>query len=172
MERDLSKPYDSIGGHLLKRKVDADQDYDDDVEIPAILRPKPVVVTFCFLVNSIMGPFMGVYAWNNPDSRTSECYAWEDSKAAIANPIGITDAKNVSLQFKVLFILGFALAMVGILYFTLAMSYYRTKRLNVLRVANTCLLLALLGNLGWTAAATVLRYKHHGKVCSGDYFDE
>ena len=68
--------------------------FDED-EVHWCLKPDPYFVFLCFLVNAIVGPFMAVYLWNNPDGEF-ECYSWEDSYAAIANPIGITNAKDVS----------------------------------------------------------------------------
>lgn len=118
-----------------------------------------------------MGPFFGVYAWNNPDG-DFECYSWDDSYAAIANPVGIPESKDVSFRFAAWFIWGFALAIGGFLYSVVAITYMVTEKLFLLQIANSLLTLCLIGNLGWTVCGSVFRYKHYGKVCSGDYFDD
>ena len=142
----------------------------EEEEIPVILKPNIGFVVLCFLVNAIMGPFFAVYAWNNPDG-DFECFSWEDSYAAIKNPVGITEAKDVSFRFASWFVWGFALACTGVLYSIMAIAYIATDALILLQVANSLITLCLVGNLGWTVCGTVFRYKHYGKVCSGDYFD-
>ena len=68
--------------------------YDEDDPIPVVQKPYRCPILLNFLINTVMGVFFGIYAWNNPDD--SECYAWPDSKAAIVNPIGLPDSKNVT----------------------------------------------------------------------------
>ena len=62
--------------------------------------------------------------------------------------------------------------MVSLMYSFLAIAFIVTKKGMFLGTANSFFVLALLGNLGWTICGTVFRFKHHGKVCSGDYFNK
>ena len=117
-----------------------------------------------------MGTFMAIYAWNNPDE--SECYAWPESNAAIRNPVGLEGAIDVTRQFHRWFFFGFIISMVAIMYSVFATLYTITKTSFFLGTANSFFTMAMAGNLGWTICGTVFRYKHHGKVCSGDYFNE
>ena len=115
---------------------------------------------FTMLLNIVVGTFFAIYAWNNPDS--AECYAWPESNAAIINPIGISNAKNVTQQFHLLFVWGFSLSILGLVYSLLAFSYKATKSVPMLATANWCLLFSILGNAGLAITGTVFRYKHPG----------
>ena len=121
------------------------------------------------MVNLIMIIFFGIYAWNNPDH--AECFSWHESNAAIENPIGIPNAKDVTSQFHHWFIFGFVIALISLMYSVFACLFIITKKKILLGVGNSFFILALLGNAGWTIVGTVFRHKHPGKVCSGDYFN-
>ena len=132
-------------------------------------KPNGGLIFLNLLVNTIMGTFFGIYTWNNPDD--SECYSWPESDAAVSNPIGIENAKDVTRQFHIWFMVGFIISAVSLVYSFLAIAFLATKKGVFLGTANSFFMLALLGNLGWTVCGTVFRFKHHGKVCSGDYFN-
>ena len=127
-------------------------------------------MSLCLIINTIMASFFGVYAWYSSDGKF-ECYAWDESYAAIENPVGIPQAKDVSYRFRAWFVWGFMVALIGIVYSIFAAIYKLKLKLRILQIANALLIVFLLGNLGWTVCGSVFRYKHYGKVCSGDYFD-
>ena len=123
------------------------------------------------VINTIMASFMGIYTWNNPDR--SECYSWRGSDAAIENPIGIDEPVwDVTRLFHYWFFWGFILSVLALSYSIFSIVFVCSKKLIFLRTANSCMALALLGNLGWTVCGTVFRYRHHGMVCSGDFFND
>ena len=138
--------------------------------IPIIQSPSPCLIFLNLVVNTIMGTFFAIYTWNNPDK--AECYSWLDSNAAIVNPIGIDNAKNVTQQFHVWFLFGFIISLCALMYSIFATIFLCCEKSFFLGLSNTFMFLALLGNLGWTVCGTVFRYKHYGRVCSGDFFNE
>lgn len=72
---------------------DIDED-DYSMPIKFFVKPSFSFIWFTLVLNVVVGAFFAIYAWNNPDS--AECYAWPESNAAIVNPIGISNAKNVT----------------------------------------------------------------------------
>ena len=69
------------------------------------------------------------------------------------------------------FVWGTIISCLAILYSVFATLYLCTRNGYYLGTANSCFVIAMFGNLAWTICGSVFRYKHHGKVCSGDYFD-
>ena len=67
---------------------------------------------------------------------------------------------------------GFIISCVALMYSILSMLYLATDKVFFLGMSNTFMFLALIGNLGWTVCGTVFRYKHYGRVCSGDFFNQ
>ena len=66
---------------------------------------------------------------------------------------------------------GFIISVVALMYSILASLFLATDKTFFLGMSNTFMFLALIGNLGWTVCGTVFRYKHYGRVCSGDFFN-
>ena len=161
---------DSLDSKQKRKKVRQESYSDDEDRVPAVMKPNMFLVCLNLVLNTIMASFMGIYTWNNPDR--SECYSWRDSSAAIENPIGIYRAKDVTKMFHLWFFWGFVLSVVAILYSVFSIVFVASRKLVFLRTANSCMFIALLGNLGWTVCGTVFRYRHFGMVCSGDFFND
>ena len=70
-----------------------------------------------------------------------------------------------------MFLWGFLQSCTALLYSIFAAIYLAAKSKLVLITANIMIALVLLGSVGWCIAGSLYRFKHHGKVCSGDYFD-
>lgn len=135
-----------------------------------IHKPNLCTAFLNLITNTTMTVFFALYTFRNPDSPT--CWAWNQSDAAIVNPIGIPGAIDVSRWFRMWFIAGMIISGACVLYTILTWAFVATRKRSLMRASNILWLLCLVCNLVWTICGTVARFKHVGRVCSGDYFDQ
>merc|ERR1712187_958972 len=115
---------------------------------------------------------MYVYAFNNPDMADNggyACYATDGDNFALASDIN--GGKNVTKQFETWFKFGFILNMCNLVIGLLQLVHFLAES-EMIGTCWMCLGTPLsCGALAWFITGMVFRWRHIGKVCSGEYVE-
>ena len=115
---------------------------------------------------------MYLYAFDNPDIMDNDgrmCYAGASDIAYAESTDGA--AKNVSKEFMTWFKFGFILNVCSLSVGVLQIVHFISE-LEAIGACWMCISAPIgCGGLAWLITGMVYRWRHFGKVCSGDYYD-
>ena len=136
--------------------------------------PKVMAVPGClyFLPNVILVYFMYTYAYNNPDVESTGQYCFARSGDNVGYPDGtLPGSIDVTSEFETWFKYGFILNILHIC-IGVFMLLGTSEALSFCSFCGICLDCPVsCGALAWFITGMVFRWRHAGKVCSGDYYD-
>ena len=122
------------------------------------------------ICSSIFAYFFYKYGWNNPDlAITGTCWATDANEVGSSIDLG-SGYKNVSDEFISWFQWGFIINMCTIVIGCLQLVHFATESIIIGRGWQAIGCPIGCGWIAWFITAMVLRWRHIGKVCSGDYY--
>ena len=134
-------------------------------------KPKSYSVTGCFnfVLSSTLVYFFYTYSYNNPDQ--GECWVSTDISSLTASPTqSDVFSVNVSKQFETWFWCGLVLNLLLIAYSVFACLYELTRGEFWVCLANGVSLLPIFtASVIWFAIGAYFRWRHAGRICSGDF---
>ena len=146
----------------MPQHVPFDADNPKHIVAPAIVN---------LIINGIMLCFMGKFAWNNPDIDDhggDECWASDDSDIGVKLKVN-DEYSNVSKNFTDWFAWGFFFNLFALFIGIAQIIVYCIKSDLVKKVFAIMTCPFFLYGFLWFIAGMVLRLRHIGKVCAGDY---
>ena len=122
------------------------------------------------LPSFVLAYFMFSYGFNNPDVADTglECYA------RYGDNIGYPFApgKNVTSEFETWFKFGFVLNLLHMLYGVAIIIAISPSCELLGACSGLCNCLTSCGGLAWYITGIVFRWRHYGRVCSGEYWNK
>ena len=134
--------------------------------------PKVMAIPGCvyLIPNVVLCYFFYTYANNNPDVDNNgfSCYARNGDNVGYPNG-DMAGSKDITSEFETWFKFGFIL---NILHICVGLFMLMGTAAPFCSICGICLDCPVtLGGAAWFITGMVFRWRHIGKVCSGDYYD-
>ncbi len=142
---------------------------------PLTVAAKPTRVNTCctIVVNSVMLGFFGIYAFNNPDYNSStdtSCYVTKIDGELQASPFEIDESStDVGFEFFAIFLSGFTLCLINLLYAAVAIFYFMYANKKLLHAASCLVCMSGALTIGWMVYTSVVIFGDKGQLCRSTY---
>ena len=125
------------------------------------------------VVNTIMLAFFGIYAFKNPDYNSStgkSCYVTCVKGDCTASPFSVDDSStDVGFEFFGIFLSGFILCCINLLYAALTVCYFMNASQKVLQMASCVLGLSGALTIAWMVYTSIIIFGEKGELCRENY---
>ena len=153
-------------------------DYPEESKKSLKLATKPNGCnTICtIIINTVMGVYFAIYAFNNPDEHKcyvacneewrfwgSECYPFENQ---------VENSVNVSKYFYYAFLTGFVLSIVNLMYAGVCALYLLYEQKTMLKTASFCVILSGFLTISWLIYASIVIFSNSGQICMDSFLPQ
>ena len=132
---------------------------------------KPTKANVCcsFLINLTMLIFFAIYAFKNPDQ--DDCYiVYSSSGTDVYSDLDDVEEENydyinMTLRFKIIFIIGFIISVVNLAYATLGFLYFMYEAKSMLNLVSCLVCVSGISTLGQMIYASVVIFGDDADLC-------